>query len=66
MTPVNHFDFFLSGRCESADPAAVLESLLVRPSFKTLEAAFPAFVPVCSFFAMIDSKQSHHLVVPTA
>jgi hypothetical protein len=46
-----HF-FFLSGRWDRADPAAVLESLPVRPSRSTLDAALPAFAPVCSFFAI--------------
>jgi hypothetical protein len=50
---INHF-FFLSGRWDNADPAAVFESLPVRPSRSTLDAAFPALALVCSFFAMID------------
>lgn len=44
--------FFLSGRWESAEAAAVLESAPVLPLFSTFEAAFPAFSPVCSFFAI--------------
>jgi hypothetical protein len=46
------FFFFLSGRWVSAEPAADFESFPVLPLFKTLEADFPAFAPVCSFFAI--------------
>jgi hypothetical protein len=59
----NSYDFFLSGRWVRADAAAVLEFLLVRPSLRVLEAAVPAFFPVCSFFAMSRSKEAHHLVM---
>ena len=44
--------FFLCGRCVSADPAAVFELFPVLPLFRTLEAALPAFLPVCSFLAI--------------
>jgi hypothetical protein len=44
--------FFLSGRCDNAEPAAVFESLPVRPSRRTLDAALPALAPVFSFLAM--------------
>lgn len=44
--------FFFFGVCESAEPAAVLESLLVRPSRSTLEAALAALSLVSFPFAM--------------
>lgn len=47
--------FFLSGRCERAEPAAVLEDFPVLPLRKTLDAAVPAFFPVCSFLAISTS-----------
>ena len=50
------FFVFLSGRCVSADPAEVLESLPVRLSLSTLDAAFPALLPVFSFFATANSS----------
>jgi hypothetical protein len=34
------------GRCASALPAAVLDAFEVRPSRRTLDAAFAAFLPV--------------------
>jgi hypothetical protein len=49
---VRYYFFFLSGRWLSAEPAAVLLFLPVLPLFRTLEAALPAFFPVCSFLAM--------------
>lgn len=45
--------FFLSGRRDNADPAAVFGPLLVRPSSRTFEDAFAAFSLVCSFFAIV-------------
>lgn len=48
-----HFFFPpLSGRCDSAEPAAVLLSFPVLPLFITRDAACPAFLPVCSFLAI--------------
>lgn len=44
--------FFLSDRWLSAEPAALLESFPVLPLLRTLEAAVPAFFPVCSFLVM--------------
>lgn len=44
---------FIGARCESALPAAILDFLLVRPSFKTLLAAFPARLLVFLLFADI-------------
>lgn len=58
--PLAHF--FLSGRCVREDPAAVFESLPVRPSFRTFKADLPAFSLVCSFFAMTWPPSKHHLV----
>jgi hypothetical protein len=52
--PQDHF--LLSGRCDRADPAAALSSLLELPFFKTLEAAVPAFLPVFSFFAIVPPR----------
>lgn len=40
--------FFLFGRCVSAEPAAVFESLPVLPLFKTFEAAVAARLLVFS------------------
>lgn len=39
--------FFLSGRCDRAEAAAVLESLPVLPSRRTLDAAVPALGLEC-------------------
>jgi len=44
--------FFLSGRWVRAEPAAVLEFLLVLLDLRTFEAAVPAFFDVVSFLAM--------------
>ena len=38
--------FFLDGLCERAEPAAVLDDLLVRPSLNTLDAAEAARLEV--------------------
>lgn len=58
-TPIYFFPFPLepplSGRCDSAEPAAVLLSFPVLPLLSTFEAALPAFSPVFSFLAMISS-----------
>lgn len=43
----------LGARCDKALPAAVLESRLVRPSFKTRLAAFPARTLVFRLFVAI-------------
>lgn len=48
----NYF-FFLSGRCVSAEPAALLAAGDLEV-FSTFEAFEPAFLPVCSFFAIND------------
>lgn len=45
--------FFFEALCESAEPAAVLESLPVLPSRKTLEAAVAARLDVCLLFLAI-------------
>lgn len=44
--------FFLEGLCESAEPAAVLEALLVRPSRRTFDAADAALLEVTFDFAI--------------
>jgi hypothetical protein len=46
-------------RWESAEPAAVLDALLVRLSRRTFEAAFAAFLPV-AFLAMIKLQSIDH------
>ena len=46
------FDFFLSGACDNAEPAAALEFFPVLPSLNTFEADLAAFFPVCSFLAI--------------
>lgn len=43
--------FFCLGFCDNADPAAVFESLPVRPSFKTFEADCAAFGDVTLLLA---------------
>lgn len=50
---------FFGARCESADPAAVLEALLVRPSRKTLDAAFAAFAEVFRCFDTLSTPLSN-------
>jgi len=55
MSPVQHPDshFFLGARWLSAEPAAVFDALLVRPSRSTLEAALAALMLVFRLFANI-------------
>jgi len=45
---------FLGARCDSALPAALFEFLPVLLSFRTLLAAFPAFLLVLRCFAMLN------------
>ncbi|UNK42226.1 hypothetical protein MNO14_14975 [Luteimonas sp. S4-F44] len=50
---------FLSGACDSADPAAVFASLLLPLFFSVLEAPVAALGLVFSFFAMpLDSRDA--------
>ncbi|HMA47658.1 MAG TPA: hypothetical protein VKP11_10725 [Frankiaceae bacterium] len=42
----------LAGRCARADPAALFDAALVRPSRKTFDAALAAFADVTFDFAM--------------
>lgn len=51
--------YFLRGVCASADPAAVFDALLVRPSRSTFEAAFAAFGLVTFPFAIVPSTSFH-------
>ena len=44
--------FFRSGRCVSAEPAALFAGADDFGFRSTLDAFEPAFLPVCSFFAM--------------
>lgn len=45
-THSSHFFFLEDGLCDNAEPAAVFEALLVRPSRRTFEAALAAFALV--------------------
>ena len=47
--------FFLSGRCESAEPAAVLEFLPVRSSRRTLISRFTCFAACLLIFRHLQS-----------
>jgi hypothetical protein len=54
----NYFRFLDPfSRCESADPAAALDVLLVRLSRRTFDAAFAAFLPV-TFLAMFKLQSN--------
>lgn len=46
---------FLEGVCDSAEPAAVFEALLVLPSRRTREAAEAARFEVCLVFFAIET-----------
>ena len=46
-------DVLLPARCDKALPAADFDFWLVRPSLRTLEAAFAAFAPVRRGFILI-------------
>lgn len=48
-----HHLLLLGARCDSAEPAAVLDALLVRPSRSTLDAAFAALALVVRCLAVM-------------
>jgi hypothetical protein len=56
--PPSFHRFFLSGRCVSAEPAAVLAAFGAELERNTLLAADPAFFDVFSFFAIVLHLQS--------
>ena len=51
---VDYLPLRFGARCDSALAAAGLLALDVRPSLRTLEAAFAAFVPVRLCLAIFD------------